>query len=613
METRISVLPKDIADKIAAGEVVERPASIVKELLENAVDAEATDIVIELEEGGKASIRITDNGAGIDPRDVETAFERHATSKIATLEDMYRIRSFGFRGEALPSIAAIADVELMTRRRGDLSGVRVRVEGGHLIEAASAGCPEGTTFLVRNIFHAIPARKKFLKKDAIEQSYCLDVITRIALAYPDIRITVNQNGKTLFKAPKTRDMAERIALILGADFNKRILPVEGTHDGVRLHGYISRPDFTRTSSKSIFLYVNGRSVRDALITSAVMNAYRGQLEPRKYPAVVLFVDVAPEEVDVNVHPAKTEVRFRESKKVYETVLETLAVALSRSLLSATSTAEPSRPSPSFSQSSGSSFSQPSFSRSGRSDYAVKENPYRYFISTGAAKPVYQPVPEVPPARPEPMALPVGPASAASDAAAETEGFLSSRDYLGQVGGTYLVFAKADGLVLVDQHAAHERIRYERLKEADARHSLPSQMLLLPEVIALSPSECALMAEFEEVFQRIGMEITVLGQDSVAVKSMPDFISTDVATVIRDMLAEVADLGKTHAPDLIKEKIFASLACKGAVKAHDRLTEREVIALCEDLNRIPNAATCPHGRPVYVQFAMKDLERLFKRT
>ena len=328
MEKRISVLSREIADKIAAGEVIERPASIVKELLENAFDAGADDIVINLEEGGKKSIRISDNGTGIDSRDVAVAFKRHATSKIRALDDLYTLNSFGFRGEALPSIAAVSDMEILTRRHGDISGTRAVVEKSVIREIAEIGCPEGTVVLVKNIFDAIPVRRKFLKKDAIEQGYCIDTITRLALAHPGVKIKVTTGTRTVLNIPKTGEAAEKIALVLGLDFKEKMLPVQSSRNGVRITGFVSRPDFARSSSKGTYFYVNRRYIRDHLITHAVISAYRGRMEPRRYPAAVLFIEMPPGEVDVNVHPAKTEVRFRDSKTVYEAVLEALAMVLS---------------------------------------------------------------------------------------------------------------------------------------------------------------------------------------------------------------------------------------------------------------------------------------------
>ena len=621
METRITILPKEIADKIAAGEVIERPASIVKELLENSIDAGADDIVIELEEGGKGSIRITDSGIGIDAQDIAIAFERHATSKIKTLEDIYRIDSFGFRGEALPSIVAVSDMELLTRRRGDLSGIRAEIEGGKIKKASSVGCPEGTSIFVRNIFGSIPARRKFLKKDSVELGYCLDVITRLALAHPDIKITVRNNGKTVLKVPRTGDLAEKIALLLGADFKTKIIPINGARNGVRIGGYISRPDFTRSSSKSTYIYVNRRWVRDHLISHAIVNAYKGLIEARKYPAAVLFIDLPPEEVDVNVHPAKTEVRFRDSNIIYAMVLETLALGLSGPLAESQSGSVPYSQGNSSASSDATPFTPPRPDRRPFSSldnrFQINDSTYRYFISTGPAKSIFTPdllshseqsstesAVDIPDIR-------ISENLPEKDFPGQS-GFFSNLIFMGRISGTYLIFEGSTGMVLLDQHAAHERILYEKLKDAESREPYPSQALLMPEVVDLTAAEYALLLEQQPIFQKMGVELSMLGNNSVAVKSLPVFMNADPGMTIKDIAAEAAEFGKVHTPDEIKDKIFASMACKGAVKAKERISEKEVVELCRDLDRIPHSASCPHGRPLYVILTLKDLEKMFKR-
>ncbi len=327
LNRKITVLPEEVASKIAAGEVVERPSSIVKELLENALDAGATDITIELRGGGKELIRIADNGAGIAPGEVPLAFERHATSKILTVDDLYDVRSFGFRGEALPSIAAVCRVEMTTRRRGDVSGTRIVVESGRILENEAAGCPEGTSISVSRIFDSLPARRKFLRQDATEQGHCLDIIVRVLLPHGAVRAKVLTGSKTLLEIPRTENLYERIVLLLGSDLRNHLVDLAQESPGVRLSGFVSRPDFTRSSTRNMFFYINGRYVRDVLLSQAVMSAYRNLLEPRKYPACALFIEVPPETIDVNVHPAKLEVRFRRPQDVRELIQRSLSVAL----------------------------------------------------------------------------------------------------------------------------------------------------------------------------------------------------------------------------------------------------------------------------------------------
>ena len=328
LSRRITVLPEEVASKIAAGEVIERPSSIVKELLENALDAGATDITIELRGGGKEMIRIADNGAGIDPGDVPLAFERHATSKILTVDDLSDVHSFGFRGEALPSIAAVSRVELATRRRGDVAGTRIVVENGRIRENEAVGCPEGTSIAVSRIFDSLPVRKKFLRQDATEQGHCLDIIVRVLMPHSTVRARVLTGRKTLLEIPRTESLHDRIVLLLGSDLRNHLIAVEGNSQGMHLSGFVSRPDFTRSSMRSMFFYINGRYVRDPLLSQSVMNTYRNLLEARKYPACALFIELPPETIDVNVHPAKLEVRFRRPQDIRDLLMGGLAAALS---------------------------------------------------------------------------------------------------------------------------------------------------------------------------------------------------------------------------------------------------------------------------------------------
>lgn len=321
---RISVLSEEIANKIAAGEVVERPASIVKELLENSIDAGATDISVELEKGGCQAITVADNGSGIQYEDMALVFERHATSKIKTFDDIYKISSFGFRGEAMPSIASVARVELCSRREGDLVGAKAVAEAGVIKEISPAGVPAGTKVSVTKIFENVPVRRKFLKTEATEQGQCLDVITRLALVYPEIRFKVQNNGRNALLIPRAKDISERIAMLMGADFSANCLSLDNRSDSLFLTGFISPPGYTRSNSKNIFLFVNRRFVRDNIVTHAIISAYRRLIEARRYPAAVIFLDLPSSDIDINVHPAKMEVRFKDPRRIYELVSDAIA-------------------------------------------------------------------------------------------------------------------------------------------------------------------------------------------------------------------------------------------------------------------------------------------------
>ena len=599
MSSKIVTLPEALTHKIAAGEVIERPASIVKELLENALDAGATDIRIELLKGGCGMIRITDNGEGLVPDDVPKAFRRYATSKIYEFDDIYKVRSFGFRGEALPSIAAIARVEMTTRSKGTLSGKRMVVTAGSIGEIMDTGCPEGTTIMVTQIFDPVPVRKKFLKTESTEQGYCMDVITRTALAHPQVRIQVMANGREVIKIPATGDLSERMALILGMDVMDHLLPVQAARDNIRIQGFISRPPFTRSQGKHLYSFVNRRYIRDYLLNHAVMTSYRNMIEARRYPAAVLLLDLAPEDVDVNVHPAKLEVRFRYPREIYGMIVETLAQALAQ---------------------------LPPVPESGRygdatdprwaTDYRdrVEDALKRYRLSAATGKLSF---PEaVRQGRHESFALPVhqpagGFSTESTSEPAEIIQF-SNLVYLGQVARTYLVFSTPDQIVLLDQHAAHERVLFEKLKKNREGHSV-GQRLLIPEVVNLAPKDFVFLEESLPILEAAGIEAESFGGDSMVIRSVPVICShVDTRAMIMDMLESFSDSDRLLGLRDRQDKIFSLLACKAAVKANQSMTPQEAAALCRDLDETPSASTCPHGRPVYIMLGLGELEKRFKR-
>ncbi|MBU2026937.1 MAG: DNA mismatch repair endonuclease MutL [Proteobacteria bacterium] len=599
MPGRIVVLPEKLTHRIAAGEVVERPASIVKELLENALDAGATEIAVELEKGGCQSIRVTDNGEGIEREDVALAFARYATSKIAAFEDIYLIRSFGFRGEALPSIASISRVEMVTRRASSPAGTRLIIEGGEEKELSDAGCPVGTSILVSRIFEPVPVRRKFLKSEPTEQGCCLDWIARLALAHPGVKIKVSAGGRVLLNVPAVKDLSERIALTLGRDFRGQLIPAVGEREGVRLQGFVSRPEFTRSGASHMYFYVNRRFVKDYLLNHAAMTAYRRVIEYRRYPAVVLGLEVPPGEVDVNVHPAKMEVRFRNPRDIYALIVETVSSAI------------------------GAGFPQTreagvaGGAEAGRVAYAarVEEALRRYRVSSGPEKLFFKEAPgrkkEIPSMQPMPAA---GEASTELEEPERRTRF-SDLVYLGQVAGTYLVFSGEKGMVLVDQHAAHERILFEKLRrrEAETGEREIGQRLLIPEVVSLPPRDFAFLTESVPVLEEAGMEVEPFGGDSVVVKALPAFLPPgEVKTLISDLLSDCGEADRDLPLVERRERIFTVLACRGAVKANRTMTSPEVSALCRDLDAISHAATCPHGRPVAVPVSVFELEKMFKR-
>jgi DNA mismatch repair protein MutL len=588
---RIAVMPEKLSSQIAAGEVIERPASIVKELLENSLDAGATDITVELEGGGKTLIKIVDNGDGIHKDDVSLAFERHATSKIYKFEDITNLDSFGFRGEAIASIASVSKVEMLTRKEDSLSGTRVHVEGGFIKEVVDAGCPVGTSITVRDIFYSTPVRMKFLKKDTTEQSYCIEAITRIALANQDTRIKVIARGKTVFDVPRTENIFDRVSLILGKNFREHSMRIEGKKGSAGLKGFISTPDLTRSNTKGIFHYVNRRFVRDSLLNHALMNSYRWLIEPRKYPSAVLFFDLPPQEVDANVHPAKMEVRFRNSRDIYDLVIDTVAGRLALQGIGREKTSE--------------SVELSSIYRK-RTEEALK----RYTISATSKRHLFEKAGGVF----ERRALSTDPEIFEGEYATSREEIsFSSLKYLGQTLGTYLIFSDNDGgIILIDQHAAHERVLFEKLRERSSKDG-ERQKLLIQEILSVSPGHFGLLMDNIELLTDVGIEIEPYGENTVRLKSIPSTLTqVNIEVLIHDIIEEFIKTGKTQKIDEIREKIYTLFACKGAIKANHILSSGEVTSLCEELDSVPFATHCPHGRPLYIRLDKAALERMFKR-
>ncbi len=602
MAGKIVVLPEALVRRIAAGEVIERPASIVKELVENSLDANATEISVTLSKGGNQSIRVTDNGEGIHPEDVPLAFSRHGTSKISGFEDLYRVHSFGFRGEALPSIASVSHLEIITRRHEDDFGTKAVFESGEMKECISTGCAPGTSVTVSSIFESVPVRRKFLKSDIAEQGYCLDWITRLALSRTEVRFNVSTGARSDWNIPAARDLSERLALTLGRDARAQMVPASGQKNNLSLSGFVSRPEFSRSNATQIYLYVNGRFVRDHFLNHAVMTAYRRIIEPRRYPMAVLFLHLPTEDVDVNVHPTKMEVRFRNPREIYGLIVEALTRAI------------------------GVGFSNaPSVGLEDKTlgfESRVQEAMRKYRISSGAGKSFFQPADRINRDQsfvPEGSTMPAVPISTPFETCERDDGlfdvgssFMSLR-YLGQVAGTYLVFEGREGLTLIDQHAAHERVLFEKLRRQADQQKPQGQRLLLPEVISLPPRELSLLLEVMPIFADVGIELELFGGDSVVVKSMPLLIAdADAGSLIVDVLSECVR-PQANLPLVEKrDKIFASLACRAAVKANNPLTPAEVENLCRDLDSFPGISTCPHGRPIRISFSKTELEKMFKR-
>jgi DNA mismatch repair protein MutL len=608
--SKIILLPRDVSERIAAGEVIERPASIIKELLENSLDAGAGEIYIELEKGGKESIRITDNGEGMDANDLRLAFMRHSTSKIRDFDDLMGIRSYGFRGEALASIASVSRVEVLSRTADSHAGSRLIIENGEILEMSEAGAPPGTTISVSRIFAAVPARQKFLRSDKVEQGHCLDAITRTALAREYLRVQVVSGGKTLLHMPRAESLAERAALVLGPDFSRGCLPFEAERGGVRVKGLLSKPGYTRSNGRAIMFYVDGRFVKDSLLHHALMAAYKSLIEPGRYPSAVVLLELPPGEVDVNVHPAKTEVRFGNSSEIYDLLRAGASEALSR-VLPGREGAAPERIYRIYGEVGGGAQADgrhPAEVQEQRAIFSAPRSMSRRSAVNIDLSNLMKAVEEK--------------RRAEQDIDQEPLGYFSGLEYIGQYAGTYLIFAEHDGLVMIDQHAAHERVLFEKLRAAAREDTIPSQTLLIPEVVNLSVAETESVLAASGPLNSIGFAVEPFGDASVAVRAVPAIVGgLDVRDIMESMAAQILETGapagrdKDMMPgtDGWKDKIFAFLACRAAVKANREMDGREIAALCRDLDSIPFASNCPHGRPVLIHFSHREIERMFRRA
>jgi DNA mismatch repair protein MutL len=573
----IRVLPPDVAGKIAAGEVVERPASVVKELVENALDAGATDIHVEIRRGGKQLIRVRDNGQGIPAAEVEMAFAHHATSKLTSADDLFDVQTLGFRGEALPSIAAVAQVTLITCAAGEEAGSHIQVVGGQIVSRRPQGRPRGTTVVVENLFFNTPARRKFLRSTATEAAWIANLVSSYALAYPERRFTLINDGRRALQSPGTGDLHDALIAVYGMDVRRQMLPLPDDDESIRVTGYVGVPSLHRANRKYITCFVNGRWVRDAMLNAAVTQAYRGVVPTGRFPVAVVHVRLPTGDLDVNVHPAKTEVKFRDSNAVFRAVerkvrrvlVDEAPVAAAQRL---TRRAEGSEPIPGF---GGRSTAQ------GALALEVQR-------TAGMARPGDE-VPLVD--EHVPRRLPV-------------------LRVLGQVHQTYIIAEGPDGLYLIDQHTAHERVLLERLRGQRARMAVPSQSLLEPVAVEFSPEQQAIVEEQRETLAALGFALEPFGGNTWLVRAIPEVLRrSDCAAA----LAEILDNAWRDRSELSwEERVLMYAACRGAVKAGDPLSMQEMRSLIRQLEETDMSRTCAHGRPTVIRLSQAQLEREFGR-
>lgn len=623
--SRIHLLPAILVKKIAAGEVIERPASVVKELMENAIDAGATSVTVVTKEGGRSLICVADDGCGIAAAELPLAITPHATSKISDEDDLYRIGSMGFRGEALASIGAVSRLRILSRTHDSDEGGEIVVQAEHVQTNRAAGCSAGCSVEVRDLFFNLPARRKFLRQASTETGHVTTQFSRLALAHPEIAFELSSNGRTTHKLPANASKLERIGRLYGRELADTLIEFRRDESPVAIEGYAAPPAGSRSNTNWQFTFVNGRYIRDKYVQHAIREAYRGLIDPHRAPVVFLFLTVDPATVDVNVHPTKIEVRWQDSNMIHSQVLSTLREALqSADLTPVLDTRQrPDRQPP----------SQP--------DPASQDRIRRQFVDEMLRGNPAQPSPPLEPHRstgtPSPQQID-GPPSALRPAQAEEVWRAMYRDPAPsehppthqqtsesfapaagtspsaiQLHNTYLVCETDDGMIIIDQHALHERVIYNQLTERIAGGKLESQRLLLPETLQVTPAQAALLESHADLLDQLGIEVTPFGQDTVAVQSFPALLKdADVVGFLRDLLDKLADHASQPHTELIIHELLDMMACKAAVKAGDPLTPKEIEALIKQKDLLEKSSNCPHGRPTTLRLTVRDLDRQFKR-
>jgi DNA mismatch repair protein MutL len=658
---KIKILPDNLANQIAAGAVGERPASVIKELVENSIDAGAKRVQIDIELGGRRLMRVADDGEGMQRDDAILAFERHATSKIKTLEDLGSIITLGFRGEALASIASVAKVELITKTADTEAATRVYIEGGRLIDAKDAARSTGTTISVRDLFFNTPARRKFMRSEATENYHLTNIVTHYALAHPEIAFTLTNNGRDVFRLAPAKDLRERSFQIFGADLIESLLPVAGGREFIaQITGFVSAPRERRTTRDAQYFFINGRFVRDKIIAGGLLEGFRSVLPHGVYPVAFLFLEIPFEEIDVNVHPAKTEVRFRRSDAVKDVIAEAIRLSLKNAgiLREEIFNAEAQRRGDaeifeSKTEALPQNFEQTriefqvsdseSQDETKKIEFPVEAVETKVFsndfeqavknleeekrrkgeeateefeilnleFETNQSQTIQNPKSKI---ENYPVLPPVD-SAAKIPKSIEVEQLSSSRIRpIGQLHESFIIAVDDEGLLLIDQHVAHERILFDKFRRRESERKIESQNLLLPETLDLTPAQSAAFAEIEEELENYGFGLMRLSGRTVAIKSIPTDLPPSEA---RNLFAEILDTvdreKRGGAKATLRDDIAASLACKAAVKINMKLTTEKMQWLIDRLLLTSSPTTCPHGRPVVLRLTMKDIERGFHRT
>jgi DNA mismatch repair protein MutL len=616
----IAALPDRLISQIAAGEVIERPASVLKELVENAIDANANVIEVRLEAGGVRRISVNDDGHGIPSEELPLALTRHATSKIRSLQDLESVASMGFRGEALASVASVARLALISRTEQDEHAWQLEARSDAVQPAAGS---QGTTVDVRGLFDDVPARRKFLKSEATEFGHCLDVMTRIALAHPEIAFRVFHNDKAVRQWP-VASLAKRVTDVLGSEFADAAVAVDAGAGPAQIRGFVCRPTAARARADRQFLFVNGRHVRDRTVSHALRAAYADVLHGDRQPAYVLFIDIDPQTVDVNVHPAKAEVRFRDSGAVHRLVQQVVTEALSGSVDETHNTAEPGLSGTHMAPAGRSSGPNTGFAP-GLTNRSSSRSPYPMRESVQSRLTLNEPTAGVAPSSNPGWGSGWQAAHARTDNVQTNTNAPSIQDSmaqeqiwplgraLAQLHGIYILSQTQDGLILVDMHAAHERVVYEQLKTALDAREVATQGLLVPLVINVAETEVALAQDNSEALAQMGFDIQGAGPQSLMVRSVPALlIRGDIETLVRQVLQDMAEVGVSALLTEQRNQLLSTMACHGAVRANRQLTIAEMNALLRQMEQTERADQCNHGRPTWLAWRLSDLDRLFMR-
>lgn len=567
---RIRILPEAVSNKIAAGEVVERPASVVKELVENALDAGSTSVLVEVEKGGRSLIRVSDNGCGMGRDDALLALERYATSKIQTDKDLFAIKTLGFRGEALPSIAVVSRLTLVTNDDPDRPGTKIRVDGGKILQVSQTGAPKGTLVAVEDLFFNTPARRKFLKGISTEMWHIADVVDRIALGWPQVAFELISNGRTIRQFSPEPLALRRAVEVLGSDLTNSFKEVRHTSEDLVINGWVVLPEETRTTSRSIFIYVNGRFVRDRILQHALLEGFRGRLVRGTFPLAILKIQIPEDQVDVNVHPTKNEVRFVRRQWIHDQVTDAVAKAL-----------EATKPFP----------FRPG-TNSGTRPLEIQDQPA-----------LYEPIPM--------SILQKAPGAANAQAPLWEASGTDLLRVIGQFRESYVVCESKEGLMLIDQHAAHERILFEQIQNADRPSA---QQLLFPETLEFGFRESRILEKLLSSLNALGVEIESFGENAFVVKSVPGVLSgRPLMPLIREMVEKTADTDVAGSLEEARDHCLAVIACHAAVRAGQALSKEAMEGIIVKLHACRNPAHCPHGRPTFIQWTDAFLEKAFFRT